>query len=255
MADKRCYGGPPPGVDPGELTGALIVVEGPDGSGRSTHIHLLTEWLEQRGYPVARTGLTRSELVSAELDRAKLGNVLSPRTMALFYATDFYDQLENVIVPTMRAGSVVLADRYIFTLMARDRVRGADPEWLESLYSMALVPDAVFYFSVTPETLSERTLSSRRSLDYWESGMDLGLSRDWFTSFQKYQQLMAQEFERLREKYHFEVIDANGSLQDVQFRLRDAIERVLESSYRAPPEQPAPRIPSPSKLWMNLEVS
>jgi dTMP kinase len=120
---------------------------------------------------------------------------------------------------------------------------------------MALVPDAVFYFAVSPETLSERTLMSRRSLDYWESGMDLGLSRDWFTSFQKYQALMRTEFEALREQHKFNVIDANGSLVDVQYRLRDAVDRVLAASYKAPAEQPAPKVPSPSKLWMNLEVS
>lgn len=255
MADTSFYAEPPPGVDPEDLTGALIVVEGPDGSGRSTHIELLTEWLEQKGYPVARTGLTRSELVAAELDQAKLGNVLSPRTMALFYATDFYDQLENVIVPAMRAGSVVLADRYVFTLMVRDRVRGADREWLESLYSMAIVPDAVFYFSVSQETLSERTLTSYQSLDYWESGMDLGLSRDWFTSFQEYQRLIRDEFDALGDQYGFRVIDANGSLRDVQLELRDAVGHVLESAYRAPAEQPPPKVPRSPLMWMNLEVS
>lgn len=254
MADKRCYGQAPPGIDPGQLTGALIVIEGPDGSGRSTHIELLTYWLEQQGYPVARTGLTRSALVSHELDQAKLGNVLSPRTMSLFYASDFYDQLENVIVPAMRAGSVVLADRYIFTLMARDRVRGADADWLESLYSMAIVPDAVVYFSVSPETLTERTLTSYQSLDYWESGMDLGLDRDWFTSFQKYQELMRTEYESLGEKYDFLVVDADDSLNAVQQRLRDRLDEVLESAYKAPAEQPIPKIPK-APPHMNLEVS
>lgn len=230
------------------------MIEGPDGSGRSTHIDLLTYWLEQQGYPVARTGLTRSELVSQELDKAKLGNVLSPRTMSLFYATDFYDQLENVIVPAMRAGSVVLADRYIFTLMARDRVRGANPDWLDSLYSMALVPDSVFYFSVSEETLSERTLTSYEYLDYWESGMDLGLDRDWYTSFKQYQKLLREEFDELGERYDFQVIDADGSLENVQLSLREALEDVLESSYKAPATQPVPEIPK-APPHMNLEIS
>lgn len=230
------------------------MIEGPDGSGRSTHIQLLTDWLEQKGYPVARTGLTRSELVSHELDQAKLGNVLSPRTMSLFYASDFYDQLENVIVPSMRAGSVVLADRYIFTLMARDRVRGADPAWLDSLYSMAIIPDAVFYLSVSEHTLSERTLTSYQSLDYWESGMDLGLHRDWFTSFLVYQALLKTEFEALREQAGFELIDADASLAAIQMQLREAIARVLETSYRPPSEQPLLTIPK-APPHMNLEVS
>lgn len=202
---------------------------------------------------MARTGLTRSELVSQELDQAKLGNVLSPRTMSLFYASDFYDQLENVIVPSMRAGSVVLADRYIFTLMARDRVRGADADWLESLYSMAIVPDAVFYFNVSEETLSERTLTSYQSLDYWESGMDLGLDRDWYTSFRKYQKLLRSEFDALGDRYSFQEIDANDSLEAVQLRLRNAIGEVLEKSYKAPEEQPIPEIPK-APPHMNLEV-
>jgi len=255
MATRHCFGDPPPGIDPAELTGALIVVEGPDGSGRSTHIELLSGWLEMQGYPVARTGLTRSELVAPELDQAKLGNVLSPRTMSLFYATDFYDQLENVIVPAMRAGSVVLADRYIFTLMARDLVRGAERAWLENLYSMAIVPDAVFHFSVSDEALTERTLTAYQRLDYWESGMDLGLSRDWFTSFREYQGLMREEFRRLRERYGFEIIDANGNLEAIQLRLREEIESVLVESYRAPDHPapaPAPRRAPPSR--MNLEV-
>jgi dTMP kinase len=254
MAAKRFYTDPPPGVEPEYLTGALIVIEGPDGSGRSTHIELLSRWLEQEGYAVARTALSRSELVSHELDQAKLGNVLSPRTMSLFYATDFYDQLENVIVPAMRAGSVVLADRYIFTLMARDRVRGANPEWLESLYSMALVPDAVFYFSVSDATLCERTLTSYRSLDYWESGMDLGLSRDWFTSFREYQHLMRAEFERLGGRYEFQTVDANRPLLEVQSGLREEIEKVLDVSYSAPSEYATPRIPK-APPHMNLEIS
>jgi dTMP kinase len=254
VAHKRFYTEPPPGVEPDELTGALFVVEGPDGSGRSTHIALLTEWLEQKGYPVAQTGLTRSELVSVELDKAKLGNVLSPRTMALFYATDFYDQLQNVIVPAMRAGSVVIADRYIFTLMARDRIRGGSPKWLESVYSRAIVPDKVFYLKVSAETLTERTLASHSTLDYWESGMDVGLSRDWFTSFQKYQEAMREEFEQLREQYGFEVIDADASLREIQLQLRSAVGRVLDSAYAAPAERPRTRVPKVNTAWMNLEV-
>lgn len=231
MSTRRCFGAPPPGLDPGKLTGSLIVIEGPDSSGRSTHIRLLAEWLEQNGYPVAQTGLKRSQLVSRELDEAKQGNVLSPRTMSLFYATDFYDQLENTIVPSMRAGTVVLADRYIFTLMARDIVRGADPEWLASLYSKAIVPDAVFYFDVSPQTLVDRTLYSNGSLDYWESGMDVGLSRDWFGSFVRYQRRMRQEFKELQRFYNFETINANRTLTTIHRDLKSRVLRVLQQAY------------------------
>jgi dTMP kinase len=230
---KHCFGSPPPELDLEQLTGALIVIEGPDSSGRSTHIQLLGDWLQQNGYPVAQVGLKRSQLVGSELEEAKGGNVLSPRTMSLFYATDFFDQLENRIVPALRAGSVVLADRYIYTPMARDRVRGADPEWLASLYSKALVPDAVFYFQVSTRTLVDRTLAAHGGLDYWESGMDLGLSRDWFGSFVRYQRRMNQEFRILRKQYGFEVINANRRVATVHEELKERVRRVLHALYPA----------------------
>ncbi len=203
---------------------------------------MLSEWLEQNGYPVAQVGLKRSRLVGKELEIAKGGNVLSPRTMSLFYATDFYDQLENTIVPALRAGSVVLADRYIFTLMARDIVRGADPDWLAALYSKAIVPDAVFYFLVSTRTLVDRTLSAHGVLDYWESGMDLGIARDWFVSFVRYQHRLRGEFRKLQARYGFQPINANRSVGTIHTELRDRISRVLNKVYPSipPPPQAAP---------------
>jgi dTMP kinase len=221
----------PAGIDPAKLTGILIVIEGMDSSGRSTHIAHLAPWLEERGYAVVQVGLKRSQLVGPALEAAKQGNVLSPRTMSLFYATDFYDQLENAIVPALRAGSIVLADRYIFTLMARDLVRGAEPEWLESLYAMALVPSAVFFLQASWPTLADRTLQAHAALDYWESGMDLGLSRDWFESYAKYQRRMSTEFKKLQAKYGFHSINANRSISAVNKDLRNQIELVLEHEY------------------------
>jgi len=229
--ERRCFGSPPPGLDLARLTGALVVIEGPDSSGRSTHIGLLADWLEQEGYAVAQVGLKRSRLVGKELEAAKEGNALSPRTMSLFYATDFYDQLENTIVPAMRAGSVVLADRYIFTPMARDAVRGADADWLASLYSKAIVPDAVFYLQVSDRTLVDRTLASHGGLDYWESGMDLGLERDWFGSFIKYQRKVRAEFRKLQQRYGFEAINANGSIPGIQTEIKERVRRVLHALY------------------------
>ena len=140
-----------------------------------------------------QVGLKRSTLVSEELDHAKAGNVLSRTTFSLFYATDFADQLENIILPGLRAGMMVLADRYIYTLMVRDLVRGMDMAWLKNLYGIALVPDVVFYLDVLPEELVERNFAKNQSLDFWESGMDLGLSRDMFDSFLKYQTLVAAQ--------------------------------------------------------------
>ncbi len=231
MSTKRCFQTPPPGINLDGLEGSLIVIEGPDSSGRSTQIRLLTTWLEEKGYAVVSTGLRRSKLVGPSLERAKQGNVLSPRTMSLFYATDFYDQLENSIVPALQAGYIVLADRYVFTLMARDLVRGAELDWLTVLYSKAIVPDAVYLFTTTPKNLGERMLTARQSLDYWESGMDLGMSRDWYESFVRYQKRLRHEFVTLQQRFGFEVINASRSAKSIQKDLRLRIERVLNKSY------------------------
>jgi dTMP kinase len=227
---KRCYTNQPPGVDLENLKGKLIVIEGPDCSGRTTQVSLLSQWLEQKGHAVAQVGLKRSELVSRELEQAMEGNVLSPRTMSLFYATDFYDQLENNIIPALRAGYIVLADRYIFTLIARDIVRGANSDWLESLYSMAIIPDAVFYLVVSASALVERALTAYSRMDYWESGMDIGHSRDWFESFIWYQRRMRMEFKKLQQKHAFQSINANRTIAAVQREIRTQVETMLDRS-------------------------
>jgi dTMP kinase len=224
---KRFYGQGIPGVNPARLTGKLIVVEGADGSGRSTQIQRLVEWLEGCGHATVQVGLKRSTLVSEELDRAKQGNILSRTTMSLFYATDFADQLENTILPALRAGFVVLADRYIYTLMVRDLVRGMELKWLQNLYGMALEPDAVFYLNVTPEELVQRNFAKNRTLDYWESGLDLGLSRDMFDSFLNYQGRVAQEFLRLQKIYGFTIVDGNQSATAITDELRKKIQSIF----------------------------
>jgi dTMP kinase len=224
---KRFFGAGLPGVDVDSLTGVLIVLEGADGSGRSTQIRMLRDWLEGRGHAVTEVGLRRSPLVSKELSAAKEGHILSRTTMSLFYATDFADQLEHVMIPALRAGNLVLADRYIYTLMARDVVRGADRGWVEQMYGMALVPDAVFYLKVTPKLLVERTLEKNGTLDYWESGMDIGLARDMFDSFVKYQNLMQAEFARLQQRYGFDVLNGNRSVRYVAADLRTRLEHIL----------------------------
>src|SRR5690606_22782185 len=138
------------------------------------------------------------------------------------------DQLDNVILPGLRAGYIVLADRYIYTLMARDLVRGMDREWLRKLYGMALVPDAVFYLRVSPENLIERNFAKDFALDYWESGMDLGLSRDMFDSFIEYQQRIVTAFRDLQAEYGFRIVDANRSIEEVQAELREGIAAILK---------------------------
>jgi dTMP kinase len=225
--ERRFYGHGIPGVDLEQLAGKLIVVEGADGSGRSTQIAKLVAWLEGTGHATVQVGLKRSTLVSEELEQAQEGNILSRTTLSLFYATDFADQLENIMLPALRAGQMVLADRYIYTLMARDMVRGMDEEWLKNLYGMALVPDAVFYLNVAPEGLVQRTFAKYSSLDYWESGMDLGLARDMFDSFLKYQALMAKQFRHLQNIYGFHIIDGHRSVETINAELRKRMEVVL----------------------------
>jgi dTMP kinase len=224
---NRFYGAGLPGVDADSLGGVLIVLEGADGSGRSTQIRLLREWLERRGHAVTEVGLRRSSLVSKELTAAKEGHTLGHTTMSIFYATDFADQLEHVMLPALRAGYIVLADRYVYTLLARDITRGADPEWVERLYGMALVPDAVFYLKVSPRVLVGRVLEKNGQLDYWESGMDVGLAPDMFDSFVKYQGLMQNQFRRLQERYGFEIVNGNRSIRAVNADLRQRLERIL----------------------------
>jgi dTMP kinase len=223
----RFYGHGIPRINADDLGGQLIVIEGADGSGRSTQIADLVSWLETRGNATVQVGLKRSTLVSEELERAQEGNVLSRTTLALFYATDFADQLENLILPALKSGFIVLADRYIYTLMARDMVRGMDEVWLKNLYGIAPVPDAVFYLSVEPNELVQRNLSKTATLDYWESGMDLGLSRDVFDSFLDYQKRMGEAFRQLQKTYHFEIIDANRSVTSVTKELRRKIGALL----------------------------
>jgi len=224
---RRFYGDGIPNVDLDKLAGKLIVIEGADGSGRSTQINRLVEWLEGCGHATIQVGLKRSTLVSEELDRAQQGNTLSHTTLSLFYATDFADQLENVILPSLRAGMMVLADRYIYTLMTRDLVRGMDEDWLKNLYGIALVPDAVFYLNVSPEELVQRTFQKNQALDYWESGMDVGLSRDMFDSFLKYQTLVEEHFRRLQSIYGFTIIDGHRPVNVIFAELQERIEAVL----------------------------
>jgi dTMP kinase len=226
-SNRSFYGDGIPGVQPEELAGKLIAVEGADGSGRSTQIAALVEWLEITGHATVQVGLKRSTLVSEELERAQNGNILSRTTLSLFYATDFADQLENVILPALKAGFIVLADRYIYTLMARDMVRGMDVAWLKNLYGMALKPDAVFYLAIEPTELVQRNLAKTATLDYWESGMDLGLSRDLFDSFLEYQTLMQTAFRRLQRTYGFTIVNGTRAVDEVNAELRKKIDLVL----------------------------
>jgi dTMP kinase len=225
--ERQFYGHGIPRVDLEQMAGRLIVVEGADGSGRSTQIARLVEWLEGTGHATTQVGLKRSTLVSEELEQAQEGNILSRTTLSLFYATDFADQLENIILPALKSGFIVLADRYIYTLMARDMVRGMDEGWLKNLYGMALEPDAVFYLNVPPEELVQRNFAKNLSLDYWESGMDIGLSRDLFDSFMKYQTAMQKTFRHLQTTYRFTIVDGMRASDAIHSELQKKIGAVL----------------------------
>jgi dTMP kinase len=258
------YGTPLPGVEQENYPGKLIVVEGTDGVGRSTHIALLRTWLESRGHAVLDTGMTRSVLAGRGIKDAKTGTTLGRLTMQLFYATDFVDRLENEMLPALRAGFVVLTDRYIYSAIARAEVRGIDPAWIRSIYGMALKPDAVFYLRIsTAQQLVQRLLSSGRGFDYWESGMDLNVGEDLYDSFIEYQRRLLKVFDRLTGEYGFHVLNASRSVRSVGSDLKRAVMKVLEEP--APGEdnvslmQPlrekaaAPK-PTPNLLDLNKKV-
>jgi dTMP kinase len=178
---------------------------------------------------VLDTGMTRSILAARGIKEAKTGTTLGRVTMQLFYATDFIDRLENEMLPALRAGFVVLTDRYIYSAIARAEVRGIDSAWIRKIYGMALVPDAVFYLRIkTAQQLVERLLSSGRGFDYWESGMDLHLGEDLYDSFIEYQSRLLKVFDRLTGEYGFQVLNASRSVRTVAADLRHAVTRVLD---------------------------
>src|SRR5437660_5189194 len=204
------------------LPGRLIVIEGTDGVGRSTQLNLLRPWLESIGYAVIETEMTGSALVGNGLKRAKEGNTLGPVTLNLFYATDFVDRFESEVLPALRAGFIVLTDRYIYSLIARALVRDADPQWLKSIYGLALKPDAIFYLKIGLQELIPRVLQ-RGGFDYWESGMDLRLGADLYESFVNYQTRLLAEFEKIVEPYEFQVIDATLPVEQITEILKRKI--------------------------------
>lgn len=225
---RETYGKLLPGLNLSDLTGKLIVIEGTDGAGRTTQIDLLRPWLEELGHAVLDTGMARSTLAGEGIRRAKEGNNLGRVTQSLFYATDFVDRLENEIIPALRAGFVVLTDRYIYSLMARAMVRGVDAPWLRRIFNVALKPDAVFYLRLGIDELIPRVIFSR-GFDYWESGMDLHPGRDMYESFRAYQAALLAEFDRLSMEYNFETVDASAEVKTVFANLRSGILSVLQA--------------------------
>lgn len=223
----RYYGKGLPYMQESDWPGRLIVLEGPDCAGRSTQIELLQTWLESEGHAVLTTGIKRSDLAAKMIMEAKEGHVQGQKTLTMLYATDLADQMENKIIPALRAGFIVLADRYIWTPMARDVMRGMKQEWMAELYGFALVPDLTIYLQTTPQERLHRALTKYQTLDWWESGMDLGLASDRFTSFLKYQRELEAQYARLAKAYSFATVDGSGAPKVVQEPIRALVRGVL----------------------------
>ena len=207
--------------------GKLIVVEGIDGSGKSTQIDLLTKWLRTQGKLVYFSEWNSSPLVKSTTRLGKQEKMFTPTSFSLLQATDFVHRWENHILPMLKVGAIVLADRYAFTAYARDVARGVDPEWVRNLYSFALMPDLVMYFRIPLDTAVERILSSRAKIKYYEAGMDLGLSKDKLTSFRMFQKKVIQQYERMVPEFNFVVIDGATSVEKQQKEVRAAVKGIL----------------------------
>ncbi|MGC1188149.1 MAG: hypothetical protein WA871_12230 [Candidatus Acidiferrales bacterium] len=221
------HGIPLPGVKSEELGGSLIVVEGTDGSGRSTQISLLTEWLESEGFAVQTMGLRRSFLVAKDIDTLLEENAITRMTLTLMYATDFFDQLEHRILPALHSDFIVLADRYFYTLIARAAVRGIERGYLHGLYAMALRPDLTFWLDVSPEAAFEREFRKSHAISYWESGRDMSLSNDLFQSFIRYQARVRKEFRGFSTRHSFVEVNGENSIPVVNQQLRKRIAQHL----------------------------
>lgn len=232
MSRFEFYGPGLPAVEAGELKGKLIVLEGADGVGRSTHIALLKEWFENTGHAVLDTGMTRSALAGKGLKAATEGNTLGPIAMSLFYATDFADRLENEIIPALRAGFIVLTDRYIYSLMVRAIVRGAEPRWIKGVYEFALKPDIVIYLRAEVEQLVQRVVQTA-GFNYWESGMDLNLGDDMYESFLEYQGRLLSVFDTMSREYRFHVIETAAPIEDVCDEIKNSLEPLFAAGVSA----------------------
>ena len=221
------FGEPLVGFDPSEIYGSLIVIEGMDGSGRSTQITLLQEWLESEGFAVQTSGLRRSNLVGRDIDELLAKNAVTRLTLALMYATDFFDQVEHRILPALRSGTIVLADRYIFTLIGRGVVRGINREYMSGLYAMAVRPHLTFWLNVRPETAFGREFRKAQAISYWEAGRDMSLSHDLYWSFIRYQTMIKREFEVMAKRHNFIELDGEASVPTVNKLLRQRIAEQL----------------------------
>ncbi len=213
--------------------GKLIIVEGCDGSGKSTQIYLLKKWLESKGYFVFFTEWNSSDLMKKYTKKAKRKNLLTPTTFSLIHASDFADRYEKLILPHLRAGHIVLADRYIYTAYARDIARGCDPNWLHNLYKFAAKPTLAFYFQAPLEISLSRILTGRDEIKYHEAGMDLGLSKDVVECFKLFQGIIKEQYDLMSVPEGFTVMDATKSIEQQQVEMRQIVEKEL-LNYKSP---------------------
>lgn len=223
-------------TEPHPHPGKLIVVEGIDGSGKSTQIALLHRWLVAQGYRVFFTEWNSSALVRRSMRRGKKKDLLTPTTFSLLHAVDFADRLTYRIVPPLKAGMIVLADRYVYTAFARDVARGVHPTWVRAVYNFAPRPDLTLYFRVPIEIALERLLTGRAKLKYHEAGMDVGLSRDPVESFRLFQSRVLEIYDALVKEFGLRVVHATGSVNTQQQLVRRLARRVLRDYAAIPPE-------------------
>lgn len=216
-----------------KMPGKLIAVEGLDGSGKSTQVYLLRRYLELGGYKVFFTEWNSSVLVKSATKKGKKNNLLTPTTFSLIHCTDFADRYERQIQPLLKAGYIVLCDRYIFTAFARDAVRGCDRDWLRKVYSFAAKPDIALFFKLPLETALGRILSGRPQLKYHEAGMDMGFSSDPYKSFEIFQGKINDEYCNMIDEFGFEVMDATKSIEPLQDIVRDVVTKKIDlEAYR-----------------------
>lgn len=214
-------------------SGALVVVEGGDRSGRSTQVDLLDQWLEKKGQAVVRTDWSTSPHISKAIHKAKVERALRTVTFSLFYAADFADRIANVVIPALERGELVLADRYVYTAFARDAARGADQTWLRTLYNFAPQPDIVLYLAVAPSVRLQREPSAAvKTRDIYEFGLDLGLSADPEQSFEMYQQRVYDEFGRMAEEFGLTTVDGEQDVKSIQRVMRDEVSAMLAQRER-----------------------
>ncbi|MCE5237021.1 thymidylate kinase [bacterium] len=241
----KSYWHPYPGLaEDEEYPGRLIVLEGTDGVGRSTQITLLKRWLESSGIAVYDTGLTRSNLAGRHLREAREGHTMGRMTQALFYATDFADRLENEMVPALRAGYVVLTDRYVYSLIARGIVRGLDPDWMRRIYGFAIQPSAVYYLKITIPDLIPRVLASG-GFDYWESGADYSAGGDLYDCFVKHQSALLEQFEQMADEFGFVSVDASASIDQTFQTLQQRLSEMMQDA-SLKPGMATPLLPPPA---------